>query len=272
MQELVDPFPVAEKSLMRRRDLLRRIDTKFVVPADRLPMILDGLETSYARLLAKEASWAAYETLYFDTPENGFFHDHRRGRLGRHKVRIRHYVDRGVTFFEVKLKSNRRITSKLRRRKEFGDATIDAEDIALGADAPQVPLDKVVPSLWTLFSRLQLVALEHLERVTIDLGVSFRHGSTESAADLDSLAGATVAHQSLVSKPAGSCRPLAIVEVKQPAFRSRTPIMLALRRAGVRRRRSSKYCTGVLLTNTGLRAHRFLPNLKQIARMQCSSS
>jgi hypothetical protein len=262
---------VSPTSLLRRRDLLRRVDTKFVAPLEQLGSIFHGLEAHYARLLANGASWASYETLYFDTKGDRFFHDHRRGRLGRHKVRIRHYIDREVTYFEVKLKSNRRITTKVRRPKDFRCSTLETEDLALGSEVPQVPLSEVVPRLWTLFSRLQLVGREHLERVTIDVGVGFRHGRIESAAALDELATSRAGGRRLVRELPADLRPLAVVEVKQPRYRSRTPIMLSLRREGVRRTRSSKYCTGVYLTNSTIRAHRFLPNFKKIARLQCSS-
>ncbi len=272
LEELADTFPVSGKSLLKRRDLLKRVDTKFVAPAEALDSVFSGLENDYAKVLANGAAWATYETLYFDTPGERFFHDHRRGRLGRHKVRIRHYVDRKLTYFEVKLKSNRRITTKLRRSKEFGCSSLNDEDRSLAAKHPAVPISRLEPRLWTMFSRLLLVGREHHERVTIDLGVTFRHGKGERRAALDALDAIEVGHRPLVRALAATPRALAIVEVKQPRYQSRTPIMLALRRQNIRQQRSSKYCTGVVLTDPTIRSHRFLKSFKQIARLQCSNS
>jgi len=272
IREWVRLFRVSEPSLLRRRELLRRVDTKFVVPADRLEPIFANLEGHYSLVLADGEAWATYRTLYFDTLEERFFDDHRRGRLERFKVRIRHYDDRRVTYFEVKRKSNRHITTKIRRPKEFSHSELSAGDLAAAAQVPEVPVSRVVPRLWTTFTRLILVGLDHTERLTVDVGVSFRHGRAATSASFDDLAASRLFESPLACRLGSPRRSLAILEVKQPRFESRTPIMLALRREGIRPRSSSKYCTGVLLTNPAAKAHRFLPNLKQIARMQCSSS
>src|SRR5262245_34239806 len=97
-----DRFPEAPLELLADRELLRRIDSKYVLPASGLPELAAGLGDGYAVLRVPTGSVAAYRSLYFDTPDLRSFHDHRRGRRIRHKIRVRHYPDREVSFLEIK--------------------------------------------------------------------------------------------------------------------------------------------------------------------------
>src|SRR5688572_20051922 len=102
----LDELAPASPALLGGRELLKRNDAKFCLPMRHLPALLGSVD-SYDVLLAAGSPVARYDTLYFDTAELECFHDHRRGRRHRAKVRIRHYPERELSFFEVKAKSAR---------------------------------------------------------------------------------------------------------------------------------------------------------------------
>lgn len=237
-------FPRATEEMLERSSLLKRTDTKFVVPAGELDPLLERLQGHYALLWAGERQVADYRTLYFDTGELTCFHDHRRGRRARHKVRIRHYPDRECTYLEVKTKSAAEVTHKHRRRRPYGDCSLDAEARQFIEKHTGLPGTALDAQVWTNFRRVTLIGVEIDERVTIDL-------------DLE-VATAPDAPISLGS--------LAIVEVKQSPFSARTPAMLALRAAALRPGSASKYCAGIAFTRSGLRVNRLLPTLRAMER------
>jgi hypothetical protein len=242
---ILDPFAMASPELLRRRSLLRRTCSKFLLRADDLPDLLWWLRRDYAVLRAAGRNLASYRTLYFDTPELQCFHDHRRGRRPRHKVRIRHYPDRRLTFFELKTKQSDLITHKRRLDLPYGDSALSerAHDLLRQhAGALDAALD---PQVWTNFRRLTLIGLERNERVTIDTDLQIG--------------------------PAGRVERLghvAVMEVKQAPFCGRTPVMIVLRAAGLQPISTSKYCTALALTRPGLRLNRLLPGLRAIERMR----
>ncbi len=96
--------------------MLERLDNKYIVPADRLlpafarfAALFDVLEIDGKRAFT-------YATDYFDDDAAQAYHDHHQGRRKRCKVRIRHYVDAGFSYLEVKLKDLRDATVKKRLR------------------------------------------------------------------------------------------------------------------------------------------------------------
>ena len=94
-------FASANLDMLAERALLRRTDTKFLLPRRRLGDLLAQLPHWYSLVRVEGQACAHYMTQYFDTPEFAFFHDHRRGRKPRRKVRYRHYMDRRLSYLEV---------------------------------------------------------------------------------------------------------------------------------------------------------------------------
>lgn len=243
--ESLGRFSEASPDLLSRRRLLRRTDSKFVMRVGDLPALVESLVDGYRVLLAGTEPLASYRTLYFDTPELDCFHDHRRGRRPRNKVRIRHYDERGLTFLEIKTKRSELETRKYRKARPFGESGLDPTDRAFIAEHCGYAAD-LAPTIWTDFRRLTLLSIEFNERVTIDLGLQFHRDGDR--ADVGQVA---------------------IVEVKQAPFCVRSPAMQALRTIGVRKASASKYCTATMLTRTGLRFNRLRPVLRTIERLSC---
>jgi hypothetical protein len=190
---------------------------------------------------------ATYRTKYFDTPELTSYHDHRRGRRRRCKVRVRHYLERQVSYLEVKLKGARDSTAKARWRREFLDGELRPEDRDRVAQVAPAVAQGLRPVAETWFQRLTLLGLEVCERVTVDLALElFPSAHPERLVALHGLA---------------------IVEVKQPRLDRETPIMRALRAHHARAMSMSKYCAAVALCVDGARDNAFLPNLRTIRAM-----
>jgi hypothetical protein len=243
LADVLAPFPLATPALLVERKLLRRADSKFVLHAERLPELLAWLRRDYAVLRAGARRFAAYHTLYFDTPDLRCFHDHRRGRRPRHKVRIRHYPDRRLSFFELKTKQSELLTDKHRIAIPYLQDTLPAPAHELLVARFPSLAGRLEPQLWTNFRRLTLIGLHTNERVTIDTGLQV--GEPGALAD--------IAH-------------VAIVEVKQSPFCTRTPVMAALRGARLHPASASKYCTALAFTRRDLRFNRLLPALRVIER------
>jgi VTC domain len=231
-------FARVTPQLLESRQLLRRADTKFVIAPDALGALFEGLATDYAVVPAGAEIIATYENLYFDTPALRCFHDHRRGRRVRHKIRIRQYVERQLAFLEIKTRRNELRTDKSRLAVEYGVRVLDDRMYDF---LRQVLPDVVVPIVSIDFRRIMLVGVATNERVTIDLDVAVDR-------DTNLAIGA-----------------VAIVEVKQPARSFGTPIMRALREARLRASSLSKYATAIAMTQPS-RVNRLLPALRGLER------
>jgi len=221
-------FEVASAELLSQRELLTRVDRKFVASTKRVSSFLRGLRDDYRILLAGDAGWARYETCYFDTPDLRAFSEHLRGRRPRFKVRIRHHMDRGQSFLEVKCKTNACKTQKARRRRQFGDSLLSDEDRAFIAEHCALPAAALDAAVWTNFRRATFVGVETNERITVDVGLTFQRGAD-----------------------AGDTVEFGIIELKQPRMLHSTPAALLLRELGLREQSLSKYCVGVAKVHEG---------------------
>ncbi|MFN0250410.1 MAG: polyphosphate polymerase domain-containing protein [Kofleriaceae bacterium] len=234
-------FAPATPELLERRKLLRRADTKFLTTPREITAIADGITGDYAVVAVGASNIATYANLYFDTPDLRCFHDHRRGRRLRHKIRIRHYADRELSFLEVKARRNELFTDKARLRVAYQTSALDSAMIAFLRDRCSFA-DAIVPTVEIDYQRIMLVGMTTDERITIDLGVSVDHN--------DQLALGAVA----------------IVEVKQPSRSLTTPVMRTLRDAGVKPCSISKYMTALTVTES-VRGNRLLPSLRHLERI-----
>ncbi len=238
-------FQQAGAALTGKRKLLRRTDSKFLMSEGEIRSLLVQLRPTYAVLLANGAPLASYRTLYFDTQDYRCFHDHRRGKRPRFKVRIRHYDDRVLSYLEVKTKGSSNVTSKARMPRVFRDDSLSLEDKDFLSKHTPVSGHELHPTLWTNFSRLTLLSLHGPERVTIDLNLNFVSGRQAVA-----MAG------------------VAIVEVKQASYCLRTPVMRELRHRHIRPASASKYCAALHATHDPHPNNRLLPSFRAMERLR----
>ncbi|MCP2321960.1 hypothetical protein HDA40_000467 [Hamadaea flava] len=227
--------PIALDELTARAELLTRVDRKYVLPRSELPELLDGL-AGRARVLEIDGRREfGYHSVYFDTPELDSYLGAARRRRRRFKARLRHYVDSGLQYAEVKTRGPRGTTVKRRRPYDGGDgfAPVLAES---GVDVDPARLS---PTLTTCYRRTTLYVSETGTRVTIDADLAWR---VPGGPELD-LAGRV------------------IVETKSGGRASAADRLLWS--LGHRPCPVSKYATGLAALRPGLPAHRWRPVLRR---------
>jgi hypothetical protein len=243
----MEGFEPASPELLANRDLLQRTDTKYLLPRRSLPELLGHLARDYRLLYSGNQPSAQYLTQYLDTPAYDLFHDHRRGKRVRFKVRLRHYLDRSLSYLEVKGKSAAGGTRKWRRSLAYLCNELSLDDLRFVSE--QVPLDSsgLVPSLVNQFRRMTLVGIELPERITLDMDLQFKNDEESRALN-----------------------GVLVVEVKQSRLFRRSPVMQALARCRALPGSTSKYCVGTMLLRPELRHNRLRPTLARIERVcQC---
>lgn len=156
--------------------LMNRVDTKYLVDERRCMELLELAADQYYVQIIDDCRACRYATLYYDTPQWDMYHMHHNRRLTRQKIRTRTYVETGVTYLEVKNKSNKGRTHKRRMaldRSLFAAAATDtaAADF-LRREARYAP-EALSPSLATRFVRVTLVNHAMTERLTIDFDLHF---------------------------------------------------------------------------------------------------
>lgn len=243
---LAPRFPPILLGEIGKAELLRRYDTKYVVPGRDLPALLQSAEGHYRVLEVQGLRLAPYETVYYDTPDLELYHAHYERRFPRAKARVRTYEDTGRRYLETKVRESRRWSTKERWTLDQVPSHLLVDPAALPPlDASRGPVH-LVPVVTVRYHRLTLVARDTVERVTVDVQLLLQRGSDTAA-----YPGA------------------AVVEIKQPApGPSRVADALASR--GVRPRGLSKYCLGIAALGNGARTARFLPLVHHLQRIGCN--
>lgn len=224
--------PVQLEEVNAAAELQTRIDRKYVVDLD----LLDLLEFD-EHLMALEIDSRRhfrYATTYYDTPERDLYLDTAYRRPRRFKVRIRSYVDSGLTLLEVKRKDGRGRTVKSRDPIPSGD-----EHFGL-TQSMRVFVDGEVDTRLT--DRLGVAVTTRFERTTVvDTAFGARY---------------TIDHNVRADAPDGRVVLLtdaAVIESKSSG--GPTPLDRALWSHGVRPSRISKYCTAMAILEPSLPAN-----------------
>jgi len=219
-------FERASLAMIERRELLNRYDRKLLVDAAELPALIEPLVGKYVIAFGGQSTFSPYSTLYFDTPAMRCFHDHRKGRRLRHKVRIRHYHDRKITFLEVKSRRSDLVSFKHRLPLAFGTETLGAAELAFVTAHTGIDGATLAPMVWIDYQRATLIGVDHTERFTLDVDVRAAPAGERSRVDT-------------------SVAALAFIEIKQAPIKMSTPVMRAVRDRGLRPASVSKYCTAI---------------------------
>jgi hypothetical protein len=231
--------------------LLKRFDSKFVVPSSWIPFILSGLESECQLLKTCGTLHTLYDNIYFDDPANICLEDHLRGKGHRFKVRLRRYSSTSLVFLEVKerLHNGRTVKHRLQRSGDsfHPDLSASEQDFIAKILPHMRPL---IPSLISSFDRITLANFTRGERITIDRDLKFE----DTAGRTSSLEG------------------LSIIELKQPRKSRNTPLHDLLRshpdRRGMLGRSMgvSKYAVARLRCNPTLQTRTYGATLRHLER------
>ena len=248
-KRLAEPFGVAGLDLLEDRALTVRSDWKFVLPQAALPKLLRALSETHLVLMAGQARWARYSSQYYDTPDLVCFHDHRRGKPRRFKVRHRDYLDRHLTMLEIKDRDPRGDTHKRRLPQSWRQRSVDVQGVTFLSEDGHVPVQALIPTLANRFWRMTLLGEKVQERLTVDLGIGF--GLNGRQTDLQ-----------------GVC----VLEVKSAEPRHLTPTLALLSRAGMRPRGMSKYCIGTCLLMPDAHPAWFAPLRRTLSKLSAAAA
>lgn len=223
--------------------LLRRTDTKYVLPESQLPQLLVHLSLDYYILQINDLREHRYQTLYFDTPGFDLYHQHHNGSGNRFKVHIRTYRDSHATFLEIKQKTNKGVTVKS-RLQSTAMMDFDAPAAVFLYNHSPYQAEELEPKLWNTYSRITLVSKHTPERLTLDLGLSFQWGYSSVA-----LPGVVIA------------------EVKREGYSLRSDFIAQMRTLGIRPMSFSKYCIGIASLYDGVKTNAFKPKLRYVNKL-----
>lgn len=290
--------------------LMNRVDTKYLVDERRCMELLELAADQYYVQIIDDCRACRYATLYYDTPQWDMYHLHHNRRLTRQKIRTRTYVETGVTYLEVKNKSNKGRTHKRRMaldRSLFAAAATDtaAADF-LRREARYAP-ETLSPSLATRFVRVTLVNHAMTERLTIDFDLHFDNvraagggnkdmngrgdtdmnsrGNTDmngrkdmntivpGDTDINGCGDNGMTGMDNCFRPAAeaSLGRLVVIELKQDAL-APSPMKQILAQLRVKPFKLSKYCIGEALTNPLVKHNRFKAKIRAIGKMAAHDS
>ncbi len=234
---------------MGKVKLMNRVDTKFVMPSSRIAELLELAAPGYYVQITDNHKIAGYDTVYFDTDRSDYYIMHHNRRLTRQKLRSRIYLDSGITFLEIKNKSNKGRTKKKRIRIEGGHPESLTADSAIQEFLEgrlDFPAHCLSPHLRTSFNRITLVNKAMTERVTIDINLSF-----------ENLKNGNVYAMPWIS----------IIEIKQDGT-CHSDMKDILRRMHIHRMGFSKYCIGTATTDPQIKKNNFKEKLTIVKNIE----
>lgn len=245
LADTFEPISLAEMDSVK---LMNRIDTKFLIGAAQLPELLKMAQSQYRIVEIQGKRIIPYSTIYFDTDSSIMYMMHHNRKLNRYKIRMRSYIDSGITFLEIKWKNNKGRTSKKRIEipAEHFESMImeEKEQLFVTAKTPFDPLS-LVPQIQNYFRRITLVDKSLTERVTLDVELAYKKLSSGETKNVEGLV---------------------IVEMKQDgAYKSH--FRDYLNELCIQPGSISKYCLGMVLVNPLLKKNRFKNKLRIINKI-----
>lgn len=225
--------------------LMKRIDVKYLLPADLLRDFINSVQTDFSVLDIDGCRQFTYHNTYLDTANRQFFADHHNGKGIRQKVRYRRYRETDNEFCEVKLKYHDRYTRKVRTEISDTDTPFLDDTRRLQSEVGAKVTPVLEPSLLVQYKRISMLNAKDQERLTIDSELVFRDPA------------------------AGKCEPLdnlIIVEHKYTSSSIDSVVRGFMRKHGIRSTGFSKYCIGLCLvsgTDT-IKTNKFRPTLRDL--------
>ena len=235
--------------------LLNRIDTKFCAPIELIPPVLNQARENYLVLDINGIKHQVYENIYFDDSNLSTYHWHLFRRLNRYKLRLRKYANTsGLTFFEVKIRTNKNRIVKKRLRCEWTPCLHIAshneiKNFVAKYNFRNLVLEDIHPVIFMSYKRITLISKEANERITIDTDLSFQSGEKNF-----------------------SFSRAVFIEVKREGNLTHSHCLKMLKNMKVREGGMSKYCTGMVILNPSLKKNNFMPVLRHYMKIERNGS
>ena len=244
LQTILSPYKKVPLESISNVKLMSRVDEKFVFHQSKLPGIISESLPYYNIVTVNNKLIQEYNTYYFDTIDKTFFNHHHNNFYSRNKVRFREYVDSGIFFLEVKQKNNKKVTTKKRIKVDSvpsDQLTYEQQayiNSILGFTKPLISQHS------TIFNRITFVHKVNLERLTVDINLSYK----------DSI-------------NSGKFKNLVVAELKKNKAQSTSDFKKILKRHRVRPLRFSKYCMSTIQLCDNIKYNRFKEKLLLINKI-----
>lgn len=243
IKESLQNFSAISLEEMNAVALLKRTDTKFVINRKDLYAVLEKIENHYKVLEIEGNRSMPYASLYFDTADKNFYHDHHNGKVNRTKIRMRKYLASNLCFLEIKQKNGKGQTNKSRIKIPDFETELSENSTSFIEEITQKNYD-LKPILWNHFTRITLVSLEHQERITIDLNLQYSINDQKKGYD-----------------------DLVVLELKQKRFNRESELVQVLKNNNVNPYSISKYCIGMTHLYSNLKCNVFKQKLLKLNKI-----
>lgn len=212
-------------------NLMDRAESKYIIPFRKIPFFLNKIDSYYRVLEIDGLRIFRYHNVYFDTPDFLFYNQHITGKLPRSKVRLREYENNGITYLEVKKRTNTNRVKKWRVASgEFRDR-LQENEVSFIAEHLKCLPGVLIPVLINRFKRITLASCSDEERVTVDFDLSW-----------SSLKGDVFTFPYL-----------SVVEIKRSGTCKGSFVGSLLKERFIHSSGFSKYCTGNAVVNNPVR-------------------
>lgn len=225
-------------------DLQNRFDYKFYFSKTQLVDVLLILKNDFVVLSYNDIVIQNYKSEYLDSEDFTFYLHHHNGKRPRYKLRFRHYLDSGKSFFEIKEKLVNNTTIKYRSEIPFMSSEFE-DDYLL--DSPLVASDLpdiLEYKLSTEYQRLTLISKSSPIRITVDTSLKIKNFNN---IDFDT--------------------DIVLLEIKFRNLREVRYIMKQLRSFSLYPRGFSKYCFGLIQTGLPVKRNNFKQQLIEIKQL-----
>jgi hypothetical protein len=249
----VDEMPRTTLDALDAVQLMRRFDTKYVLPESWLPDLFASMAPHAHVLEVANQVECRYDNLYFELPGDHFLQDHLRGKARRMKVRSRTYGSNGLTFLEIKERVPGGRTEKHRVACPEGVQSELTEGQFQFVERHLNRARELEARLNGAFLRTTLVDFDRQERVTVDRRLE-----------------AGLVGQEMEPLLKG----LAVIEIKQPRPDRYTPLQKWLRNLSGRKgalgrsTRMSKYTMARLARDPDIAGRAYLATYRRLQEAQ----
>ncbi len=242
INKILEAYNSVSLKQLDRVSLMKRVDTKFLLSQKDLGSLLHDISSDYYVLEIEGEKIQKYASVYFDTSQLDFYHNHHNDRVNRIKVRCRKYINTDLHFLEIKIKNSKGYTDKKRIPVDRLVRNIHKQKAFIhDVTGENYKLESV---LTNSFNRITLVDKKFTERVTIDLNLCYESESNKS--DVEGLI---------------------VVELKQSKFDRMSKIVSTLKEYKSYPYSFSKYCIGMLLTNDNLKHNTFKEKILKLNKL-----
>jgi len=249
--QLISSFNSISLAEMDAVQLMNRVDTKYIINNSQLFELLEKALKHYRIVEIDGKRVIPYSTIYFDTEATEMYMMHHNGKLSRSKVRMRSYIDSGISFLEIKSKRNKGRTTKNRigiANEQFDSMTLTEKEQDFLKEMEVLPIS-LIPQIQNNFRRITLVDNQLTERVTLDTMLAFKNVSSGLSKKVDDLV---------------------IIEMKQDGA-SDSYFKDYLQSIRIHSGSLSKYCMGMMLVNPDLKSNGFKNKLRKITKITNTS-